>query len=118
MRTETEYERAGRQVMSQRGDTAWRAGADACEALAPEAGLIARLDPADFGESVLSALGRAALRPAEATLVGTALGLGEVAQWMTKIRPDMVGVVNRRAVRWAALAQTPIESQLIGPPTR
>jgi type VII secretion protein EccE len=58
------------------------------------------------------------LRPAEATLVGTALGLGEVAQWMTKIRPDMVGVVNRRAVRWAALAQTPIESQLIGPPTR
>jgi type VII secretion protein EccE len=58
------------------------------------------------------------LRPAEATLVGSALGLGEVAQWMTKIRPDMVGVVNRRAVRWAALAQTPIESQLIGPPTR
>ncbi|MFI6077577.1 type VII secretion protein EccE [Actinoplanes sp. NPDC051343] len=58
------------------------------------------------------------LRPAEATLVGTALGLGEVAQWMTKIRPDMVGVVNRRAVRWAAFAQTPIESQLIGPPTR
>jgi type VII secretion protein EccE len=58
------------------------------------------------------------LRLAEATLIGGALGLGEVAQWMTKIRPDMVGVVNRRAVRWAALAQTPIESQLIGPPTR
>jgi len=58
------------------------------------------------------------LRPAEAILIGSAMGLGEVAQWMTKIRPDMVGVVNRRAVRWAALAQTPIESQLIGPPTR
>jgi ESX secretion system protein EccE len=58
------------------------------------------------------------LRPDEATLVGGALGLGEVAQWMTRIRPDMVGVVNRRAVRWAALAQTPIEAQLIGPPTR
>jgi type VII secretion protein EccE len=58
------------------------------------------------------------LRPDEAALVGTALGLGEVAQWMTRIRPDMVGVVNRRAVRWAALSQTPIESQLIGPPTR
>ena len=58
------------------------------------------------------------LRPAEATLVGSALGLGEVAQWMTKIRPDMVGVINRRAVRWAAFSQTPIESQLIGPPTR
>jgi len=26
--------------------------------------------------------------------------------------------VNRRAVRWAALAATPIESQLIGPPAR
>ncbi len=58
------------------------------------------------------------LRPTEATLLGAALGLGEVAQWMTRSRPDMVGVVNRRAVRWAALAQTPIEAQLIGPPTR
>jgi len=58
------------------------------------------------------------LRVEEATLLGGALGLGEVAQWMTRIRPDMVGVVNRRAVRWAALAQTPIETQLIGPPGR
>ncbi|HET6482338.1 MAG TPA: type VII secretion protein EccE [Actinoplanes sp.] len=58
------------------------------------------------------------LRPEEATLVGGALGLGEVAQWMTRIRPDMVGVVNRRAVRWAVLAHTPIETQLIGPPGR
>ncbi|MCO8277413.1 type VII secretion protein EccE [Actinoplanes sp. TRM 88003] len=58
------------------------------------------------------------LRPEEATLLGGALGLGEVAQWMTRIRPDMVGVVNRRAVRWAALAHTPIELQLIGPPGR
>ena len=58
------------------------------------------------------------LRPDEATLVGGALGLGEVAQWMTRIRPDMVGVVNRRAVRWAALAYTPIETQLVGPPGR
>ncbi|HEY0002493.1 MAG TPA: type VII secretion protein EccE [Actinoplanes sp.] len=58
------------------------------------------------------------LRPEEATLLGGALGLGEVAQWMTRIRPDMVGVVNRRAVRWAALAQTPIETQLLGSPGR
>ncbi|WP_236047835.1 type VII secretion protein EccE [Paractinoplanes ovalisporus] len=58
------------------------------------------------------------LRPEEATLIGGALGLGEVAQWMTRIRPDMVGVVNRRAVRWAALAHTPIETQLVGPPGR
>jgi len=59
-----------------------------------------------------------ALRADEATLLGGALGLGEVAQWMTRIRPDMVGVVNRRAVRWAALAQTPIETQLLGQPGR
>jgi ESX secretion system protein EccE len=58
------------------------------------------------------------LRPEEATLVGTALGLGDTAQWLTRIRADMLGVVNRRAVRWVALAQTPIESQLIGPPVR
>ena len=58
------------------------------------------------------------LRPEEATLIGGALGLGEVAQWMTRIRPDMVGVVNRRAVRWAALAHTPIETQLVGPAGR
>jgi polyhydroxyalkanoate synthase len=46
-------------------DLSWQAGADASEALEPEAGLLARLDPADFGESVLTVLGRAALRPAE-----------------------------------------------------
>ena len=58
------------------------------------------------------------LRPDEATLVGATLGLGEAAQWLTRIRVDMVGVVNRRAVRWAALAQTPIETQLLGPAGR
>jgi hypothetical protein len=58
------------------------------------------------------------LRPDEATLAGAALGLGDAAQWLTRIRPDMVGVINRRAVRWAALSTTPIETQLIGPPAR
>ncbi len=58
------------------------------------------------------------LRADEATLAGSALGLGDAAQWLTRIRPDMVGVVNRRAVRWAALSVTPIETQLIGPPAR
>ena len=58
------------------------------------------------------------LRADEANLMGTAIGLGETAQWLTRIRPDMVGLINRRAVRWAALAQTPIEAQLIGPPGR
>jgi polyhydroxyalkanoate synthase subunit PhaC len=38
----------------------------ASEALGPEMGVLARLDPADFGVSVLTALTRAAGRPAEA----------------------------------------------------
>lgn len=58
------------------------------------------------------------LRPDEAALAGVTLGLGDAAGWLTRIRPDMVGVVNRRAVRWAVLSATPIEQQLIGPPTR
>jgi hypothetical protein len=58
------------------------------------------------------------LRPDEAALAGATLGLGEAAGWLTRIRPDMVGVVNRRAVRWALLSPTPIERQLIGPPAR
>ena len=58
------------------------------------------------------------LRANEAALAGVALGLGEAAEWLTRIRDDMVGVVNRRAVRWALLSATPIESQLIGTPTR
>jgi hypothetical protein len=78
----------------------------------------------DFGAADVDVASRAdllivqPLRTEEATLLGGALGLGEVAQWMTRIRPDMVGVVNRRAVRWAALAETPIEGQLIGTPSR
>nr|QLK01143.1 type VII secretion protein EccE [Micromonospora carbonacea] len=58
------------------------------------------------------------LRPAEAALAGAALGLGGSAEWLTRIREDMVAVVNRRALRWALLSPTPIESQLIGRPGR
>lgn len=58
------------------------------------------------------------LRPDEAALAASALGLGESAEWLTRIRQDMVALVNRRALRWALLSTTPIESQLIGPPTR
>jgi hypothetical protein len=58
------------------------------------------------------------LRPEEASLVGGTLGLGEATQWLTRIRADMLALVNRRAVRWAALSETPIEQQLIGAPAR
>ncbi|WFE37963.1 type VII secretion protein EccE [Micromonospora sp. WMMD998] len=58
------------------------------------------------------------LDPAEAALAGTALGLGASADWLTRIRDDMVAVVNRRALRWALLSPTPVESQLVGRPVR
>lgn len=58
------------------------------------------------------------LREEEAELLRDALGLGDAAEWFAKIRPDMVGLVNRQAVRWAVLAQTPIELQLIGSASR
>lgn len=77
------------------------------------------LAPADV--DALSRADLAVLQPlsaAEATLAGAALGLGGSAEWLTRIRDDMVAVVNRRALRWALLSPTPIESQLIGRPTR
>ena len=49
--------------MSPQEGTAWQVGADAAEALGPETGLFAQLDPADFGSSLLSVLARAAGRP-------------------------------------------------------
>ncbi|ROT33952.1 type VII secretion protein EccE [Micromonospora sp. HM5-17] len=58
------------------------------------------------------------LRPHEAQLAGLALGLGDSADWLTRIRADMVGVINRRVLRWALLSATPIEQQLIGSPAR
>lgn len=58
------------------------------------------------------------LHAAEAVLAGAALGLGGSADWLTRIRDDMVAVVNRRALRWALLSPTPIEAQLIGVPAR
>ncbi|BEL10348.1 hypothetical protein Q0Z83_085390 [Actinoplanes sichuanensis] len=58
------------------------------------------------------------LTPAEATLLGGTLGLGETASYFPRMRTDMVAVINRRAVRWAVFSQTPIEQSLIGEPTR
>ncbi|MFI7076390.1 type VII secretion protein EccE [Micromonospora sp. NPDC049903] len=73
-----------------------------------DADALARADLA-----VLSPLSRAG-----SAVAGTALGLGDAAQWLARSRPDMVAVVNRRALRWALLAVTPIEAQLIGAPLR
>ncbi|WP_442933751.1 type VII secretion protein EccE [Micromonospora sp. CPCC 205556] len=77
------------------------------------------LTPADadtLGRADLAVL--QPLDPREAALAGATLGLGGSAEWLTRIRDDMVAVVNRRALRWALLSPTPIESQLIGRPAR
>lgn len=77
------------------------------------------LTPAD--SAALARADLAILQPldrAEAALAGAALGLGGSAEWLTRIRDDMVAVVNRRALRWALLSPTPIESQLVGRPSR
>jgi ESX secretion system protein EccE len=77
-----------------------------------------------LGEADLEPLARAdlvivqPLSAAEAALVGTALGLGDGQEWLARIGSDMVGVVNRRTVRFARLAATPLELQLIGTPER
>jgi type VII secretion protein EccE len=59
------------------------------------------------------------LRTREAVLAGTALGLGGSAErWFTRIRDDMIGIVNRRVLRWALLSATPVEARLVGSPAR
>ncbi|MFC7529456.1 type VII secretion protein EccE [Actinoplanes sp. GCM10030250] len=54
----------------------------------------------------------------EAALLGEALSLGETADLLTRMRATMIAVVSRSSVRWAALAETPIEKVLIGDPSR
>ncbi|MEV0130471.1 type VII secretion protein EccE [Dactylosporangium sp. NPDC050688] len=59
------------------------------------------------------------LTPAEAAIATDALGLTESASWLTRIAPEMLGiVVSRRTVRWAHLSPTPVELQLTGGPAR
>ncbi|MEU4419503.1 type VII secretion protein EccE [Actinoplanes sp. NPDC024001] len=58
------------------------------------------------------------LGSAEAALLGGALRLGEAADYLTRMRPDMIAVVSKQRVRWATLAQTQIEAGLIGDPAR
>jgi type VII secretion protein EccE len=78
----------------------------------------------DLAEADLDAVARAdlvvlqPLHPDEAALAGAVLGLGAGQEWLARIRGDMVGVVNRRAVRFAQLSPTPLEQQLIGSPER
>ncbi|WP_307868843.1 type VII secretion protein EccE [Micromonospora sp. C95] len=88
-----------------RPGTAWHTTLLVRDVLTPaDADALGRVDLAVFQP----------LSRAEATVAGNALGLGDAAESLTRIRPDMVAVVNRRALRWAVLARTPIEAQLVG----
>ncbi|MBX7269468.1 type VII secretion protein EccE [Micromonospora sp. Llam7] len=92
-----------------RPGAAWQATLLVRDELTPaDADALARADL-----SVLQPLSRP-----EAAVAGTVLGLGDAAEWLTRIRHDMVAVVNRRALRWALLRCTPTEAQLIGQPAR
>jgi polyhydroxyalkanoate synthase len=62
-------------------ESAWQEGVDAAEALAPETDLIAQLDPADFGRSLLSVIARAARRPAEVAAAGLQFGTTLARIW-------------------------------------
>jgi poly[(R)-3-hydroxyalkanoate] polymerase subunit PhaC len=68
--------------------TAWAAGEDAMAALAPESGLIARLDPANFGSSMLAVARRAAQNPYAASAAFWQFGAA-----LARIGPDA-------AARW------------------
>ncbi|MFI5915509.1 type VII secretion protein EccE [Dactylosporangium sp. NPDC051541] len=59
------------------------------------------------------------LTPPEADLAAGVLDLHESHDWFIRVGPAMLAVVaNRETVRWTHLAPTPLELQLIGPPTR
>ncbi|MTK02755.1 type VII secretion protein EccE [Micromonospora sp. CP22] len=88
-----------------RPGTAWQTTLLVRDALTPS-------DTDPLGRADLAVL--PPLSQAEATVAGAALGLGDAAHLLTRIRPGMVAVVNRRALRWALLVPTPIEAQLIG----
>jgi len=76
-------------------EAASQPGAEAAEAIGPEGGLFARLDPADFGSSVLATLGRAAMRP------------GEVAEAGVRFASALAGVAPAALARWLGAAAEP-----------
>jgi hypothetical protein len=91
------------------GDARWRTTLMLRDELAPtDLDLLARADLVILQP----------LSPGEAALAGSVLGLGDGQEWLARIGTDMVAVVNRRTVRFARLAATPLEQQLVGSPER
>ncbi|WFE22522.1 hypothetical protein O7621_04010 [Solwaraspora sp. WMMD937] len=55
------------------------------------------------------------LTAAEAALVASALGFTEAQSWLTRIHPEMVGLVSQGRLQWVMLHPTSMESALLGP---
>lgn len=54
----------------------------------------------------------------EAALAASTLGLVEAQSWLTKIHPEMVGLVSRERLQWVMLTMTGTERSLIGSASR
>ncbi|HEV2088088.1 MAG TPA: hypothetical protein VGR21_07235 [Cryptosporangiaceae bacterium] len=54
------------------------------------------------------------LSPVESALVCSALNLADIEQSLTRLPADIVTLVSHGTLRWARIAQTPIEQQVIG----
>ena len=62
-------------------EAAWQAATEASEVLAPETGLFAGVDTADFSRSVLSVLARATTRPDQVTEAWLQFGNAMLRAW-------------------------------------
>jgi type VII secretion protein EccE len=83
--------------------------------------LVVRDRIAESDRDLLGQADLAILQPlpaAGAELAGLALGLGSDRDWLTRIRPGMLGLVSGRSVRWVLLCPTDHERRLAGTPER
>ncbi|MDG4762764.1 hypothetical protein O7632_01325 [Solwaraspora sp. WMMD406] len=58
------------------------------------------------------------LSEAEATLAATTLGFTEAQSWLSRIHPEMVGLVSQGRLQWVLLQPTSMETALFGPVSR
>jgi hypothetical protein len=87
--------------MSER-DSAWQTAQDAADALAPEVELVADLDMAGFGGSLIAVLNRAMERPAQ--LAGASL---QLCTNLARIAPFAVARAAGQALRGSRLGREP-----------
>lgn len=80
--------------------------------------LVVRHEVSAFDADLLTGVDAAIMQqltPAEAAVVAPTIGLTEIEQWLTQLRPSMVAVLSRRTVRWVMLGPTSVEAKVVGP---